>query len=74
MNVALFGYQYDTIEFFARLNVVSIPPYNYLMKLRGFENVFYAYVLGQEFQYYTGGGPPPAGHPHFPWGMDVEPD
>jgi len=74
MNVLLYDGSLGPWEYFARLVNPEVYPYNYLIKARGFENVYLGYVAGEQFQYYTGGALPPAAHPHFPWGYDVEPD
>jgi hypothetical protein len=73
-NVPLFGSAYQGVEFYAPLVTPLGGFYQYLMKLEGFENVFYARILFQELVTYTGGALPPADHPHFPWGIDVLPD
>lgn len=74
MNVLLFDGLLSGVEFFARLRTVLPPYYNYLMKMKDITNVFYAHVVLGQFVGFTGGSLPPVGHPHFPWGEDVDPD
>jgi len=73
-NVLDFDGTYSDVELFARLVVPPVPGYNYLMKVRGFENVFFAKVVSGQFTTYTGGALPDPATPHFPWGYEVDPD